>query len=85
MGITAQDWQLWAGSTGQPQAPPFTTHCLALPTGEQACDCGSRVRMMNSMEKKLYLKSLENLELIILQRGTDKSVSNNECCREGMP
>lgn len=34
--------------------------------------------------KNLYLKSPENLELIILQGGTDKSVSNNECCREGM-
>ncbi|RMC04788.1 hypothetical protein DUI87_17960 [Hirundo rustica rustica] len=39
--------------------------------------------MMNSMAKPLYLKSLEDLELIILQGGTDKSVSNNECCREG--
>lgn len=67
-----------------PGDPPFTTPCLALPTGERACHCGIGVRMMNSMEKTLYLKSFENLELIILQGGTDKIVSNNECCREGM-
>lgn len=34
--------------------------------------------------KKMYLKVLENLELIILQGGTDKSVANNECSREVM-
>lgn len=38
--------------------------------------------------KNPYLKCVGNLELINLQGakrgGTDKSVSNNECCREGM-
>lgn len=34
-----------------PSVSSFTTHCLALATGELTCDCGSRVRLMNGMEK----------------------------------
>lgn len=62
-----------------PSVSSFTTHCLALATGELTCDCGETDERHG---KNLYLKSLENLEIIILQGGTDKSVSNNECCKK---
>lgn len=55
MGVSS--WGTWAvlprtgsrglGALGNPRlehdpgVPPFTTHCLALPTGERAFDCGS--------------------------------------------